>query len=90
MVSSRTGRPLQNLQPQCGQFLLETGHKFPVVGNFKCMRIYTVIEDIDSLLKIVTMFQSNVGLIEATVRLIPRSKEIVMGCGCESVVSVVR
>lgn len=54
------------------------------------MRIYTVIEDIDSLLKIVTMFQSNVSLIEAIVRLIPRSKEIVMGCSCESVVSIVR
>ena len=54
------------------------------------MRIYPLIENINSLLKLITMFESNVGLIEATVGLIPRSKEVVMACSRESVVSIVR
>lgn len=48
------------------------------------MCIYKVMEGTDSLLKIITIFEPNIGLIEASVHLIPNSKKVEMSCGHQS------
>ena len=55
----------------------------------KFSNVCAYIDLFNSLLKIITMFESNMGLIEATVGLISRSKKVVMCCTGESVVKVV-